>query len=472
MEERREFCLAIVAMALVALILFALGSCVGTCRGDESCQMSVGKIVDGCTAFCVGDGVFLTAGHCINSDSVNIQIGRYVVGARVVKSPKCVDGTAVLYSKDAVGIARPMDVSRDKLTVGQEVFCYGFPGNRHGDLRILSGRVEGTTVCEHGVTVTITNIPVCGGMSGCPLVNSDCEVVGLLHSRIGDKSGWITQNDIVETLMSGDLTDVGIHVGRLNFGFGCDRDSCRRRPEVIQPRTPPNAPPLPPAAREDVRPGPVDAIAPDNTGGLDWAYVDFIAVASIDTPQFMRVLVGPGKRIIDEVSGGRAGLSVVAQRTNPAGYETVVNKSGCNPDPIAIVAMVSRLDIGLKGKLAEIIEKRVRPALHGLERIPIEIIFERAHKSDYDAIMDAVVSLETERYVGGEQPEGVSEEGVKGIVKNAISGAVDSKLKNLEDRISKKADNEEDPVHWLWGLLGAPLAALRRWLEDKTKNLA
>jgi hypothetical protein len=92
------------------------------------------------------------------------------------------------------------------------------------------------------------------------------------------------------------------------------------------------------------------------------------------------------------------------------------------------------------------IEERLRDVTTRQEKLPVELIFRRAHPEDFAAIEAAL---------------DVSEDDAESIPAAAHS----------TDNSPPPDEQGEDPISWLWGLLAAPLAALkRRYLEGETNR--
>ncbi len=212
---------------------------------------------------------------------------------------------------------------------------------------------------------------------------------------------------------------------------------------------------------------------------FDWSDVTFVGLASTETPKFLRFLKGPAKRAIAELSGGKAVLNIVAERTQPARFEATVDASGANPDPLYLLVLVEKQHLGLKGLVVKLIEEKVRPLLGERETLPIDVIFRRAHPDDYAAIEVALETQEIEHFerseergpASAESTDVVDAEKIRQIVQAIVAPLarkVDrhEKLQDFVDRLEKKAKDKDAPISWLWGLLAAPLAAFRRHYLD------
>ena len=217
---------------------------------------------------------------------------------------------------------------------------------------------------------------------------------------------------------------------------------------------------------------------------VDWSGVTFVGLASSETPKFLRFLKGPAKRAIVELSGGKGALNVVAERTHPARFAATVEASGANPDPLYLLVLVEKQELGLKGLVAKLIEEKVRPLLAEREKLPVDVIFRRAHPDDYAAIEAALKTQEIEHFERSEEGGPASSEStgivdaqnIRQIVQSAVAPLIekvtghdkllDPAIPNSQSAIPNP-QSEDTPISWLWGLLAGPLAAFRRHYLDR-----
>jgi len=450
---------------LAVLIVLAL-----TGRAWAVPHPAIGKIEDGATVFCVSkNGILLTAKHCVRGENevvVYLNGRRYEARVFLISSES--GGPALLKISGSDHMA--LRIAPEAPAVGTPVYTIGYPDLP--DQHTNTGRIAGADTVLDGVPVYVADMKVMPGMSGCPLLDVQGRVVGLLYGKEGNKSFWWRWEDIQHVCRAIEPTDIGLKVGGLEI-IGISGSRCRDR----CPRSDDKSGGLPRyiGREEPPTPGPSPE-APDDPGSDaaaegDWSAIKVVAVASVGTPQALRLAVGPGRRILSEISKGKAALDVVAERVQPNRYAAVTAASGMTPEPLGLLVLVKKQNVGIaKGFIAGQIEKYVRPALAQFDKVPIEVIFEREHGADFAAIETALLTFD-EGYVRGEQPAVgaiLNDDKVKEIVKNAIG----DKLAALEEKIGnppvddpETPEDESEDFPWWYGLLAAPLAAVRRWLD-------
>jgi hypothetical protein len=98
---------------------------------------------------------------------------------------------------------------------------------------------------------------------------------------------------------------------------------------------------------------------------------------------------GPLRRRVAEATGGRASLTLLAERAEPARFEAVCQATGVLVDKLYVLVLVREQPLGLKGLIAGPVETLAAERLAGA---PVELIFERAHPQDYAAVQAALLT--------------------------------------------------------------------------------
>jgi hypothetical protein len=184
---------------------------------------------------------------------------------------------------------------------------------------------------------------------------------------------------------------------------------------------------------------------------------------------------GPLERKAGELTGGKAALRIVAERTEPNRYRAVLSAAGLEPTAFDVLVLVPRRNVGLvKGAIVKRIEAIAEGKLRG--RPSIDVLFERAHPADFAAVRDALRAaddpqplippattaaiesltrkdLKTELLAFGKQ-----------FVRKEVEAAVVAKISGGEPPDPLR-DLKQDIVFWL-ASIGLPL-----WLVERiTKN--
>jgi hypothetical protein len=200
------------------------------------------EVAMNCTGWFASDeGHIVTAGHCLDPDTVEIHILRRFLaendashleqdaldwqvsgwetgspdrGDVWVVQPSAVEGAVIdepltvqvldyrpmadgdLALLKANGLAEatpPLSIAPESPTVGDSVTAIGYPASvaGHSDAARLrasfkSGTVSSTQVTEHGVAGTEINADLSGGMSGGPTVDATGQVLGVNSFGVGD----------------------------------------------------------------------------------------------------------------------------------------------------------------------------------------------------------------------------------------------------------------------------------------------
>lgn len=185
----------------------------------------------------------------------------------------------------------------------------------------------------------------------------------------------------------------------------------------------------------------------------------------------LKFLTGPLERKLNELSKGKLGVHIVGQRVSPNQYEAVAMASRVSPSPFHVLILIGRQSLGLKSLIAKPIEKRIRNTLG--EKVPVEAIFARAHSKDYQAIKQALLTAETERYSRGTADTDEQQDGdTSGLDTKQLAGEVAALLlPKIEEKlpgpiqdavkllIPKKEEDGSEPlqqgiVALLLGLVG------------------
>ena len=139
---------------------------------------------------------------------------------------------------------------------------------------------------------------------------------------------------------------------------------------------------------------------------IDWSQIKVIVLASEQDVGILRgrlrkqalsLSVGPLRRKLAEVTERKASLDVVTERLTPDRFRAVVNAADISPEPVSILLLIARQEIGFaKGLVA----KKLENVLVGkFQEAPVEMIFERAHPTDYLAVLNALQVLERKKSI-------------------------------------------------------------------------
>lgn len=177
------------AIAVAFVLLFAIPTSASPAKNDATMHLN-----ENCTAFHVGDGFVVTAGHCIKAmgeQSLTLEDGTVIMGRLVIYSDTRGGGDdlAVIRISGADRF-QALDVSCGPAPeVGDEVSVTGYPG--HLGRTTVFGRVASTpAVLEHspwGRPVIRVAIPIFGGLSGSAVINEDGQVVGVMVGALRDQ---------------------------------------------------------------------------------------------------------------------------------------------------------------------------------------------------------------------------------------------------------------------------------------------
>lgn len=163
----------------------------------------------------------------------------------------------------------------------------------------------------------------------------------------------------------------------------------------------------------------------------------------IATKALLNKAIGPLKRRINDSLGSRARVEIVAERLSPEKFLLIKSAAGVDANPGVIIVLVKAQSLGLKGLIASRIESAVSEKIPG--GVPVDIVFERAHRDDYDSIYAAVQSLE-----GQGSPE-ITEQvtasegsGLSDVIKSQLGDIVSDRIRGSENAIIKTVGEKLD----------------------------
>lgn len=193
----------------------------------------------------------------------------------------------------------------------------------------------------------------------------------------------------------------------------------------------------------------------------------------------LKAATGPLRRLVDNAIGQKVKIAIVSERLTPARYEAVVKALDTTVDRFGMFVLIEKRPVGLfKGIRRKVVEKI---AVGKLKDAPIDIVFERAHKTTYDAVINALAVAEPGQKPtspGGESDTPTAS--LPPFVKEMLLAAVADRLKasqdnkaaalvlaEIERRVKSKLDGDDNEKSWTegqenWnslGILGLILAA-------------
>lgn len=148
---------------------------------------------------------------------------------------------------------------------------------------------------------------------------------------------------------------------------------------------------------------------PEAEAEVDWTGVTIIVVASNEVPRAAALLEGVGKRTIDRLTGGKAQVLIVAERTSPTQFANVQSVAGV-VGRLNLLVMVPRRDLpvvasavvaAVEGRLLKAINERLPERI---ARAPVELITERLHPDVFDETLDAAATADAGRSQGTRGP--------------------------------------------------------------------
>lgn len=216
----------------------------------------------------------------------------------------------------------------------------------------------------------------------------------------------------------------------------------------VSPRPPPS---------EDAPPVPIEEIDPANiTIVIPVAMQDLGAVKGTAAKIAISKASGPLERAVSEKIGDKASLVLVFERTQPKRFSAVVAASKVSADPAHVLVLVAKQSLGIKTLIAGRVESAIVDKIP--EGVPVELIFERVHPTDFSAIHSAILTRETINYERTEPlPDPVSTEPVKEPVKSLaieqVESVVAKRLAESDNTVLQKVSemldqkpSEEEPV--------------------------
>jgi hypothetical protein len=278
-------------------------------------------------------------------------------------------------------------------------------------------------------------------------------------------------------------------LGALIFGNGPDGEIIDEPPSVpVPPKngvpappgdTPPAPPvppvppvdessPVPPPPGQDVAPAPNDD-PPKPTEPvveeIDWENVSIAIAIKKQLEGYRRETIAKISlkvinRLVSQANAeffdGKANIEIVDERTQPVRYESFKNAIGVEPEPVYVIVLVKKQSLGLKSLIAGKVERSILEKVP--EGTPVEIIFERIQKQDYENITgslevrDSVVIPPTE--------EETTRDVVVGALKDEVAG-LKGQLKSLV------IPSKEEIVSGVVGNVGPAINELKK---DQDEN--
>lgn len=140
---------------------------------------------------------------------------------------------------------------------------------------------------------------------------------------------------------------------------------------------------------------------------IDWNGVRVLVAASTEVPAAARYAEGPAKRGLQHVTGGKAEVLIIAQRTHPEAFDEYVSVVGVMPSPLHVTILFPRTDQGIaKGLVIKKAEQSIagfRDHLpEGVRTIPFDVVFERTNAEDYVHLRDIAIEADAGRTDGGD----------------------------------------------------------------------
>lgn len=129
--------------------------------------------MEGCTGFVVQDNLLVTAKHCRHPETVTVTLQNQAVTAHKVYTDSREDGPVIFRLQGGPYESLPIASHAPKMN--DAVYSLGYPGGHWA-------RIEGEIIGGNGTDLNYTNHRVATGNSGGPLLNSQGEVIGItLH---------------------------------------------------------------------------------------------------------------------------------------------------------------------------------------------------------------------------------------------------------------------------------------------------
>jgi hypothetical protein len=261
-------------------------------------------------------------------------------------------------------------------------------------------------------------------------------------------------------------------IGTLLFGNNIEG-------EIIEP---PRLEENPPSPDFDSIPVPeAEAVPEPIVKKIEWEKISIAIVVGKTTNAYikgkafeigLKAMRGPLARANEEHLDGKANLLIIDERTQPLRFKAFIEAAGIVPDPIYVMVLAQRQDLGLKGLIAGKIEKTIEGKLP--PGVPVEIVFERVHRQHYE---DMTAALEVSDGLEEISPESNMKDdiisamkaelvGVKGDIKGLVIPSkdeiVDGVKGNVIPAISefRKAENDSGDERTLMQRIMAGLLVL------------
>lgn len=404
--------------------------------------------IGGCTGVCVHpQGIILSAKRCQHPHTITIEINGRSITAERVFTTSDPDGPVAYLAKNQTKLPW-IPLARTVPPPGARVSSEGWPSrdNRRVYQRAAGTIVNGVHLRYQGqrLPVNLTTLRTAPGWSGGPLLNDRGEVCGLLHGGNPQESYFISfaatkkaYDAAVAAMRAPEIKQrmyvftsaTCIPCQRFKQDFESDatfRAAIESRFSVVmvdvneQPQlardyhvtavptflvpglsnvtayegkawllaklsSSGNAP-KPPARRDLV-------VEPEM---VDWSDVQVIVLIAEQPSGAIRgrlrekalsLANGTIERRLSDATQGKADVLIIAQRIEPERYSALADAAGIGVNRLAVVVLVARQSLGLKGLIASRLEDALRDRLG---RVPIDVIFERAHPEDYAAVRDAL----------------------------------------------------------------------------------
>ena len=195
-------------------------------------------------------------------------------------------------------------------------------------------------------------------------------------------------------------------------------------------------------AMPDPMPAPAQQAAP--VVAIPWHGIRIIAIASEDCPVYAPYLAGPFNRVLSYASGGQTQLETVSEISEPLRFRAVTQAAGIyelRPALYVVVLVDAVAEVGfVKGMVLQQIERAVDEAVKGEQlKIPVDAVFARVHRHNYDAITRAMLVADQPR------------PGAVMLPDTATTAAP-----------PEPADDQSNPIAFICGLLGVT-GARRVW---------
>ena len=202
-------------------------------------------------------------------------------------------------------------------------------------------------------------------------------------------------------------------------------------------------PPVPPA--EESAPTPISA--------PDYSSVTIVLLLAKEDVGYIRGKVrekaigaavsGPLRRRVDNAIGSSAKVLIVSERLSPGRYSAVISAAKTSIDRFGLIVLIAKRDLGIvKGIGLKVAEKI---ATGKLANAPVDVVFQRSHPADYQAISAAIGVVETRPEVTPSAPTPIAAPPSLEDIKGVVSAAVAEKFKEkLLAAVAPEDDDDDD----------------------------